>query len=113
MNTIGERIVFLREKKGISQKELARKIGITAASLSRYENNMYDPKGSIIISLSRQLETSADYLLGITADYHIPSRLSTVSKDDLHTLELYCALSSEDKIRITERILTLQELHSQ
>ena len=112
MDTIGERIVFLREKKGISQKELARKIGITAASLSRYENNMYDPKGSIIISLSRQLETSADYLLGITSDYRIPSESDRICENDLHTLELYCALSSEDKIRVAERILTLHELHN-
>ena len=69
MNTIGERIIFLRERQGISQKELARQLGITAATLSRYENNLYDPKGEIIVRLSNSLQTSADYLLGITSDY--------------------------------------------
>lgn len=111
MNTIGERIVFLREKRGISQKELAHQLGITAASLSRYENNMYDPKGSIITSLSQLLNTSTDYLLGISSDYHVAPTPTPVSENDLRIWELYRSLSQEDKIRIEERILTLHELH--
>ena len=41
MKTIGERIIFLREKQRMSQKELATRLQITAASLSRYENNIH------------------------------------------------------------------------
>lgn len=111
MNTIGERIVYLREKRGISQKELARQLGITAASLSRYENNLYDPKGTIITNLSQLLNTSTDYLLGVNSDYHVPSNSNPVSESDLRIWELYRSLSQEDKLRIEERILTLLELH--
>ena len=111
MNTIGERIVFLREKRGISQKELARQLGITAASLSRYENNLYDPKSTIITNLSQILNTSTDYLLGITSDYRVSTNSDQVSENDLRIWELYRSLSQEDKLRIEERILTLFELH--
>lgn len=111
MNTIGERIVFLREKLDISQKELAELLGITAASLSRYENNIYDPKGTIIAGLCNSLHTSADYLLGITDDYRVASDRSLGSKKELYFWELYQTLPSEDKIRIEERILTLHEVH--
>lgn len=111
MNSIGERIVFLREKQGITQRELAEQLGITPASLSRYENNIYDPKGAIIIALSRFLHTSTDYLLGITCDYRLPAKDSPVSEDDLRFWELYRSLPQEDKIRIEERILTLHDIH--
>lgn len=112
MNTIGERIVSLREELGISQKELAQMLGITAASLSRYENNLYDPKSAIISSLSQFLHTSSDYLLGITPDHSNNPKPYSVSEKDLHVWELYRTLTPEDKIRIEERILTLHELHN-
>lgn len=111
MSTIGERIVYLREQQGISQKELAKQLGITAASLSRYENNIYDPKSTIIIGLTKLLNTSSDYLLGLTQDYRPSAKPCAITEKDLHVWELYRTLSSEDKIRIEERILTLQEMN--
>lgn len=110
MKTIGERIVYLREQQGISQKELAKQLGITAASLSRYENNIYDPKSSIIIGLSKILNTNTDYLLGMTLDYRPVTKPCTISEKDLYIWELYRSLTSDDKIRIEERILTLHDI---
>jgi len=112
VNTLGERIVFLREKRGISQKTLAEQLGITAASLSRYENNIYYPKGSIIISLSTLLHTSTDYLLGMTNNYQSKEETLSLTEKELNLLELYQTLSAEDKIRIDERILALHEIHN-
>lgn len=112
MKTIGERIVFLREEREISQKELAEKIGITAASLSRYENNIYDPKGSIIYGLAKHLNTSADFLLGITPDYNPSPLTPCISTEEFRLLETYRTLSPIDKIRVEERILALSEIQS-
>ncbi len=111
MDTIGERIAYLRERQGFSQKELAEKLGTTAATLSRYENNIYEPKGGVIADLSRILHTSADYLLGIDLDNNALSKLCPVSENDLHVWELYRSLPPDDKLRIEERILTLHDLH--
>ena len=111
VDTIGERIVFLREKLDISQKELAEQLGITAASLSRYENNIYDPKGTIITSLCGLLHTSADYLLGMTDNCNAIGSHVMPSEKEVYFWKLYQALPSEDKIRIEERILTLHEIH--
>lgn len=111
MNTIGERIVYLREKQGFSQKELAKKLGTTAATLSRYENNVYEPKGTVIADLSRILHTSADYLLGINSNCHTFPISCPVSEKDMNIWELYCSLPSEYRIRIEERILTLHDLY--
>lgn len=66
MVTIGERILNLRKKSNLSQKQLAEKADITEASLSRYENNLREPKAEIIARIAEALECSTDYLLGQT-----------------------------------------------
>lgn len=112
--TIGERIVFLREERGISQKDLAQSLHITAATLSRYENDIYQPKLEFLCEMCRILNTSADFMLGFTDTFDpglqkaVPSLQLTA--DEKKFLKLYRALSDENKIRIYERIQTLKEL---
>lgn len=63
MESMGDRIKRLREKKGMTQKELAAAANITEASLSRYENNLRDPRPEILARLARALDTTTDYLI--------------------------------------------------
>ena len=87
MKTMGERIVFLRERYDMTQKELAQKANITEASLSRYENNLREPKAETIVNLAMCLNTSADFLLGCSNN---PVQYSGSDDNDLtqsiHTL---------------------------
>lgn len=110
MNTLGERIVFLREKQDISQKELAKQLEITAATLSRYENNIYDPKGEILAKLCTFLHTNADYLLGMTDNYRSREETFSLSAKEIQLLEIYRSLTPEYQIRIEERLLTLHDI---
>lgn len=117
MNTIGERIVFLREELDMSQKELAYTIGIAPTSLSRYENNLYEPKAEILLRLSTALHTTSDFLLGLTDFYerndtkdYKPMGL-TANEQRLFTC--YRKLNDENKIRVLERIDTLYDLQKE
>ncbi len=65
MESIGHRILRLREEKEMKQKELADLAGITEASLSRYENNKRTPNGEVISRIATALEVTTDYLLGM------------------------------------------------
>lgn len=71
MESLGERILRLREEKEMKQKELANLVGITEASLSRYENNKRTPSSDIISKLASVLEVSSDYLLSLTDNPNI------------------------------------------
>ena len=73
MNSIGERIVFLREERDMSQKHLAYTIGIAPTTLSRYENNLYEPKAEILNRLAKALDTTSDFLIGLTDIYEKPA----------------------------------------
>ena len=55
---IGERIKYLRETKGFTQVELARRIGIHSVSLSRYERGEEIPNEAMIQKNADALEVS-------------------------------------------------------
>lgn len=62
---LGERITGLLNELGISQRELADRIGITEVSMSRYIRGDRTPKGPIIANMAMALDTTTDYLLGV------------------------------------------------
>jgi transcriptional regulator with XRE-family HTH domain len=67
MTTIGERVKAAREKRGMKQAELARKLGCSVNALSMLEHNtISDPRASRIIGIAEALQVSADYLLGLS-----------------------------------------------
>ena len=60
---LGERIAALRESRGLSQVELARRMGKSKQSISNWENNNILPSIEMLISLSQFFRVSCDYLL--------------------------------------------------
>ncbi|WP_273000933.1 helix-turn-helix domain-containing protein, partial [Hydrogenibacillus schlegelii] len=63
-----ERLRKLRLKMGISQIELAEKIGVSNFAVSRYERGATSPDPEIIIKLADFFGVTTDYLLGRTDD---------------------------------------------
>lgn len=60
---IADRIQNLRKAKGISQEELADKIGVSRQAVSKWESEQSIPDVEKIILLSDYFETTTDYLL--------------------------------------------------
>lgn len=54
----------LREKRGLSQSELAKIIGVTAGTIGNYEQGTRHPRNATLQALSEYFEVSIDYLLG-------------------------------------------------
>ncbi len=63
--TLGERIREHRILMKMTQEELAEALHIKKSTVSMYENDKVDIKGSILVELSRTLNTSPNYLLGL------------------------------------------------
>lgn len=51
-------------RNGIKQKELAQRIGITEASISRYTNGFRTPRSTTMIKIAEALHTTPEYLMG-------------------------------------------------
>lgn len=69
--TNGERIKYLREKNGFTQKDIATKLGVEPAAISKYELNMREPNIEAIKKLAILFNVSIDYLLGRTPDVFV------------------------------------------
>lgn len=63
-NILGERISDLLQKHGLSQRELADKVGVTEVSMSRYIKGDRIPKGPIVVNIATALHTTVEYLMG-------------------------------------------------
>ena len=62
---LGLRIIETLQKRGMTQKELASRIGVTEAVISRYVSGDRDPKPEVLANIATALNTTSDYLLGI------------------------------------------------
>lgn len=65
--SIGELIGDLRRNKGWSQKELAKRAGVSESTLSRIESGITKQVDATALGkIAKALNTSTDYLLGLT-----------------------------------------------
>ncbi len=63
--TIGQTIRRLRRERGLTQEELAEQLNLTAAAVSRWENDTAMPDISTVVPLCHVFGVSADVLFGM------------------------------------------------
>lgn len=68
MKTLGERLKDLRKEKGYTLEQVAEKLNTTKVTISRYENNLREPKREAISQFAKLFNVSTDYLHGHTND---------------------------------------------
>ena len=62
---LNQQIRALRQAKGISQVELAKRLGVTKQSVSNWENDNIQPSVEMVVKLAGIFSVSTDYLLGL------------------------------------------------
>lgn len=72
--TIADRIQNLRKSKGMSQEELADRIGVSRQAVSKWESEQATPDLEKVVIMSEIFEVTTDYLLKgiepVKADEH-------------------------------------------
>jgi transcriptional regulator with XRE-family HTH domain len=67
MTTLGERILILRRRRGLTQRELADVAGLNTNTIARVERgDLKDLGGQLVAKLAKALETTTDFLLGLS-----------------------------------------------
>ncbi|MDE6707867.1 MAG: helix-turn-helix domain-containing protein [Oscillospiraceae bacterium] len=61
--SFGQRIRYLRTKKGMTQKELAKALYVSESTVSGWERGRAEPSIDFIIKLTASLQTSLNYLI--------------------------------------------------
>ncbi len=109
-------LTLLRKEKGLSQKEVASKLGISQALLSHYEKGIRECGLDFLITVADFYGVSCDYMLGRTPERNgtmlsveeIPD-CDTVAKDNKLKGSIYAVLN---KKLITNSINVLFDLLS-
>ena len=68
MSICSEILKDLRSEQGLTQKELSKKIGITASAIGFLENGQREPMASTLLAYANYFGVSIDYLMGREQD---------------------------------------------
>ena len=63
---IAERIQYLREKHGMTQSALAKRLSISRNSVNSWEMGLTNPTIVNIVEMTKIFHVSADYILGLS-----------------------------------------------
>lgn len=63
--TLGRTIAEARHACGLTQRELAAKVGVTAQAVSKWERGESCPDISILDEIAESLGVSVSYILGV------------------------------------------------
>ena len=89
-----EKLRTLREARGLTQLQVANRVGVSKAMISAYETASKAPSIEVLIRLSRLFGVSVDYLVCVDA----PKYIDASGLDD-ESLALISALVSKIKSR--------------
>lgn len=107
MPLFGNRVKELRENLGYTQEELADLIGTNQREVSQYENGR-QPRAPRLARLAEVLETTTDYLLGLSEE---PLRalggVSDLNSDERELVMLYREKSPAQRKRIMDVVRVL------
>lgn len=84
---IGNRIREARNSLGITQEELAQKLGITKGAVANYENETSHPKEAIMYKLIEALHVDANYLFQDVVNFTFQQ--NTLSKSEKELIKKY------------------------
>ncbi len=63
---IADRIRYLRDKAGLTQTDLAKKLGISRSAVNAWEMSLSSPSIVNIVEMTQLFHVSSDYLLSIS-----------------------------------------------
>ena len=87
-----ERIKALREARGWTQAELARRMSITRNGVNLWEQGLSMPSPTCLVDLAKVFSVSTDYLLGV-------ERLETVNVTGLDEKDVAMLAQLADRLR--------------
>lgn len=82
---LNERIRELRVASGLSQVELAKKLGVSKQSVSNWENDNIQPSIEMLVKIARTFNVSTDYLLG--QDNHTYIEVTNLTKNQIRHIQ--------------------------
>ena len=102
--TLGQRIKVTRKERGLTQKELAQRMGFSYQQLNKYEGGFNVPSADLLQRFAQELDVSADFLLtGQHPNAASPSNLRLAER--LRIAEQFPADDQETVIKLLDAMI--------
>ena len=106
--TFGDRVVGAREKSGMTQAELSRRLGIKLTTLQGWEEDRSEPRANKLQMLTGMLNVSLSWLL--SGEGIGPEEPSTVPlSDDTQDILIEIRAIKTDMTRTADRLSRLEK----
>ncbi|NME94581.1 helix-turn-helix transcriptional regulator [Clostridium cochlearium] len=63
MHSLGERILYIRKKNKLTQKDFADLINVARSSIGKLENDEVSPSAATLLEISKAFNVSIDWLI--------------------------------------------------
>jgi len=90
INFFGEKLKAVRKSKRLTQLELSRRLEVSKGTISAYEQNLSYPSIETLVKLCGILDTSSDYLLGISDD--LPFKMGGLTDEQMGSVLQFVSL---------------------
>lgn len=101
----GTNLKMVRQKFGLTQKQVARKFNVSTSTIGMYEQGRREPHYDLLMKISEETKISVSELLGIENKFHIKS----LSIDNTIT-DLIQFIKSHDKVILKGKVLNEDEI---
>ena len=110
MSMFSERLQEAIKLRGVTQRWVADRANTTEATISRYAKAVHDPAViEILAGISKSLNVSSDYLIGLT---NVPEVRKSLPSEQKILLDCYSKISESDSIvlwALLDKYMTAQE----
>lgn len=100
MGALAMRLKRLREENNLTQSELAQKIGVTTASISKYELGTVVPDVEKLMMYGKIFQTSVDYLIGLSDGISATYKPAEYNSEEIELLNLFKQLPDKYKYEV-------------
>lgn len=101
---------LIREENNISQKELAKKLEVSASNIYNYETGRTEPSIDFLIRLARALDVTVDYLVGNSDDLGNVGTTEQFTDEERDLIKCYRAIGNAERLAL---LTTAQSFFSQ
>lgn len=114
MYDIGSKLKDMRSKRGLTQKDLAKRINKSVSAISAYESNAQTPPTDVLISIAQVLRVPLTYFVDLSCEESYSAKGLTANQKELLDLIFaeFTNPSSQDQELSSRQIDIIRRLFS-
>lgn len=109
---ISKRIFELMNQRGVSQKELSERTGISTSTISDWKNKGNVPNSEKISSICKALNVSANAIFSDVEVEHVKTRIITEESELWDFLEAYDNLPASTQKRVLAYAMAMMKVEA-